>query len=83
MVLIQRQLSLVKPSLSFDKKGVDKMTKKQEAHCGSCEYNVNNYCMSQQGYYFYGEAISDEDVLCEDWLENVQSYSYYLTAKTK
>lgn len=59
------------------------MKENQESHCGTCEHNVNNYCMSYHGYYFHGEVISDEEVLCDDWLESLQSYPYYLKAKTK
>ncbi len=36
----------------------------KKSHCGSCLHNVNNYCMSTLGYYFYGESISDEEVEC-------------------
>lgn len=42
------------------------MKENQESHCGTCEHNVNNYCMSYHGYYFHGEVISDEEVLCDD-----------------
>ena len=29
---------------------------KQQSHCGTCEHNINNYCTSNHGYYFHGEA---------------------------
>lgn len=51
---------------------------KESSHCGTCEYNVNNCCMSQRGYYFYGEAIGDEEVECEDWVKNLHAYPYLI-----
>ncbi|MDE5978370.1 MAG: hypothetical protein K2G70_07920 [Turicibacter sp.] len=55
--------------------------KKHQSHCGTCEHNINNYCMSQAGYYFYGEAISEEVVECEDWLKNQQAYPFLIQKK--
>ena len=55
--------------------------KQKQSHCGTCEYNVNNYCMSYHGYYFHGEAISDEEVECEDWVKNVHAYPFLIQEK--
>ena len=54
---------------------------KQQSHCGTCKHNINNYCMSDYGYYFHGEVISDEEVECEDWLQNQNAYPFLLKAK--
>ena len=55
--------------------------KQKQSHCGTCEYNVNNYCTSHHGYYFHGEDISDEEVECEDWVKNVHAYPFLIQEK--
>lgn len=57
------------------------MKENQESHCGTCEHNVNNYCMSYHGYYFYGEVISDEEVECDEWMKNVHAYPFLIQEK--
>ena len=37
--------------------------------------------MSNHGYYFHGEVISDEEVECEDWLQNQNAYPFLLKMK--
>ncbi len=58
-------------------------TLQPKSHCGTCIHNVNNYCTSLLGYYFYGEAISSEEVDCQDWVQNKNSYGELLKLPKK
>lgn len=53
----------------------------QEKSCANCLHNVFNICKSDDGYYFNGEAISDEDVTCDAWEMNQNSFLYQLQFK--
>ncbi|MGL4338227.1 MAG: hypothetical protein ACRCST_15190 [Turicibacter sp.] len=52
-----------------------------KSNCANCLHNVFNVCKADYGYYFNGEAISDEDVECEDFVTNPYSYSTQLKLK--
>lgn len=54
-----------------------------QSHCATCEHNVGNICKSYAGYYFHGEAISDEEVECDDWMMNPYPYPLQLKNKSK
>ncbi len=57
--------------------------KKQPSHCGNCLHNEFNICKAQYGYYFYGEAIDDEEVDCEDFELNPYAYQVLINEKQK
>lgn len=57
------------------------MEEKQQANCATCLHNAFNICQSYDGYYFYGEAIGDEEVDCQGW--ELNAYSYPIQLKTK
>ncbi|HAX73845.1 MAG TPA: hypothetical protein DCY20_10020 [Firmicutes bacterium] len=50
-------------------------------NCGNCLHNIFNICRADYGYYFNGEAISDEEVECEDFIMNENSYGSLLKMK--
>ena len=52
------------------------------SHCGDCLHNEFNICRAQYGYYFFGEVISDEDVKCEDYEMNPNSYGAVFKKKS-